>query len=125
MIWLAIGCGGAMGALARHAMNSTVHARYGADPFPVGVLMVNTLGCLAAGVFAGLVATARWHPPLEVRAFILVGLLGGFTTFSAFGLDTLTLVTSGHHLKAALNVVSQLGLGLLAVWAGFAVVSAL
>lgn len=120
MIWLLIGVGGALGAMARHGVNMVSHGRYGADPFPVGVLMVNVLGCLAAGMLAGLVASARVEISMEVRTFVMVGILGGFTTFSAFGLDTFTLVHSGHYATAALNVVAQVALTLLAVWVGFA-----
>jgi CrcB protein len=84
------------------------------------VLIVNVLGCLLAGVLAGLLASTRLHLPTEARTFLMVGLLGGFTTFSAFGVDTFTLLHSGHYGTAALNVVAQVGLTLVAVWAGFA-----
>jgi len=124
MVWLLIGVGGAIGAMARYGIGVATHARYGADPFPVGVLVVNVLGCLLAGVLAGLLASARLHLPVEARTFLMVGLLGGFTTFSAFGVDTFTLLHSGHYATAALNVVAQVGLTLVAVWAGFALASA-
>ena len=120
MVWLLIGIGGALGAMARHGVSVASHARYGADPFPVSVLIVNVLGCLLAGVLAGLLASTRVHLPTEARTFLMVGLLGGFTTFSAFGVDTFTLLHSGHYATAALNVVAQVGLTLAAVWAGFA-----
>jgi len=119
MMWLLIGVGGALGAMARHGVSVATHARYGADPFPVAVLVVNVLGCLMAGILAGLLASARLHLPAEARTFLMVGLLGGFTTFSAFGVDTFTLLHSGHYSTAALNVVAQIGLTLVAVWAGF------
>jgi CrcB protein len=124
MVWLLIGVGGAIGAMARHGLSVATQARYGADPLPVGVLFVNVFGCLLAGVLAGLLASARLHLPVEARTFLMVGLLGGFTTFSAFGLDTFTLLHSGHYATAALNVVAQVGLTLVAVWAGFAIASA-
>ena len=124
MIWLLIGIGGALGAMARHGVSVASHARYGADPFPMSVLIVNVLGCLLAGVLAGLLASTRVHLPTEARTFLMVGLLGGFTTFSAFGVDTFTLLHSGHYSTAALNVVAQVGLTLVAVWAGFVVASA-
>jgi CrcB protein len=123
MVWLLIGIGGALGAMARHGVSVASHARYGADPFPVSVLFVNVLGCLLAGVLAGLLASTRVHLPTEARTFLMVGLLGGFTTFSAFGVDTFTLLHSGHYGTAALNVVAQVGLTLVAVWAGFALAS--
>jgi fluoride exporter len=121
MMWLLIGIGGALGAVARHGVSVATHARYGADPFPVAVLVVNVIGCLLAGLLAGFLASARLHLLVEARAFLMVGLLGGFTTFSAFGVDTFTLLHSGHYATAALNVVLQVGLTLVAVWAGFLV----
>jgi CrcB protein len=121
MTWLLIGLGGALGAMARHGVNAATHARYGADPFPVGVLVVNVVGCLAAGLLAGIIAAGRVHVSLEFRTFAMVGVLGGFTTFSAFGVDTFTLLHSGHYATAILNVVAQVTATLLAVWVGFAI----
>ena len=123
MTWLLIGIGGALGAMARHGVNAATHARYGADPFPVGVLVVNVLGCLAAGILAGVIASGRVHVSPEVRTFAMVGVLGGFTTFSAFGVDTFTLLHSGHYTTALLNVLAQMTLTLVAVWIGFVVAS--
>jgi CrcB protein len=110
--------------MARHGVSMATHARYGPDPFPLAVLVVNVAGCLLAGVLAGLLASTRIHLPVEARTFLMVGLLGGFTTFSAFGVDTFTLLHSGHYATAALNVFGQVGLTLVAVWAGFALASA-
>ncbi len=124
MMWVLIGVGGALGAMARHGMSVATQARYGADPFPVGTLTVNVVGCLLAGLLAGLLASVRIQLSVEARTFLMVGLLGGFTTFSAFGVDTFTLLHSGHYATAALNVVAQVGLTLVAVWAGFAIASA-
>lgn len=121
MTWLLIALGGALGAMARHGVSVLSHARYGADPFPRAVLIVNVLGCLAAGVLAGLIAGARVQVSTEVRTFLMVGLLGGFTTFSAFGVDTFTLLHSGHYTTAFWNVLLQVVLTLVAVWVGFVI----
>lgn len=108
-----------MGALLRHFANHIVQARFGAG-FPLGIFLVNVVGCLAIGIIAGLIATGRIHVGEAGRAFIVVGLLGGFTTFSSFGLDTFTLARGGQLAAAAFNAFGQLFLGLGAVWAGYA-----
>jgi CrcB protein len=77
------------------------------------------LGSAVIGVIAGLIASGRWSATYETRLFLIVGLLGGFTTFSSFSLDTLALVRDGHDGQAALNVVGQVGLSLFGVWAGY------
>jgi CrcB protein len=116
---LAIAAGGGTGALLRHFANQLIQARFGAD-FPLGIFLVNVAGCLAIGIIAGLVASTRIQIGEVGRAFILVGVLGGFTTFSSFGLDTFTLARGGHVGAAAFNAIGQLGFGLAAVWAGYA-----
>ena len=120
MILLAIAVGGGTGALLRHLANQLVQARFGAA-FPLGIFLVNVIGCLAIGVVAGLIASARVHMGEAGRAFVVVGVLGGFTTFSSFGLDTFTLARGGQLGAALFNAVGQLVLGLGAVWAGYAV----
>jgi len=121
MTWLAIAAGGALGSLARHVINQFVQPA--TMRFPLGITLVNISGCFAIGVLAGLVASTRLPLSQTSRDFVFVGILGGFTTFSAFGLDTLLLGRSNVGL-AALNVVSQVGGGLLAVWLGYAAGSA-
>jgi len=118
MIWFAIAAGGASGAAARHALNTLVQNRYALSP--TGIFVVNALGCLAIGLLAGLVASGRLHLGETTRLFLFVGVLGGFTTFSAYGLDTLTLARGGHVTLAAVNAVGQVAAGLAAVWVGFA-----
>ncbi|MDQ3068641.1 MAG: fluoride efflux transporter CrcB [Acidobacteriota bacterium] len=120
MLWAAIALGGGLGAVARHALNSALQGA--ARPaFPYGILLVNVLGSAAAGILLGLVVSHRIQLSDTARAFVLVGVLGGFTTFSAFSLDTLELARAGHAGRAMLNVAGNVGLGLLAVWAGFRV----
>ena len=96
-------------------MNHLLHGRFGYD-FPAGILVVNVLGCLAIGLLAGLIATTRIHVGEVGRHLLITGLLGGFTTFSSFGLDTFTLARGGHVQLAFLNVAGSLILGLGAVW---------
>ena len=107
--------------MARHAMNTAIHhsgqMRYGA--FPYGILAVNTAGCLAIGLLAGLLAAGRVQMGEHVRTFLVVGVLGGFTTFSSFGLDTFTLMRGGQSLLALTNIGAHVALGLTALWAGF------
>ncbi len=117
MIWLAIAAGGAFGAAARHALNTLVQSRYAL--FPAGIFAVNAAGCLAIGLLAGLAAAGRLQLGETMRLFLFVGVLGGFTTFSAYSLDTLALARGGHVTLAAVNAAGQMVVGLLAVWAGF------
>lgn len=119
MIWLAIAAGGALGAVARHGLNLLVHQRALTGTFPAGIFLVNVAGSFAIGIVAGLLAGERLQLPPAARAFVMVGFLGGFTTFSSFSLDTLTLLRDGHPGQALANVTGQVGLALLGVWAGF------
>jgi CrcB protein len=120
MLWFVISVGGAIGALARHLVNVWVQQRMPATGFPAGIFLINVTGCLAIGLVAGSIAAGRVELSEQAKAFLLVGVLGGFTTFSSFGLDTLVLVRAGQPGLAALNVIGQTTLGVLAVWAGFA-----
>lgn len=119
MTWLAVAVGGALGSLARHAVNQVVHTRWLTTRFPVGTVAVNIVGCLTIGLLAGLIASERIDLRLHWREFVFVGLLGGFTTFSTFGLDTLVLARGGATAQAVINVVLQVAGGLLAVWVGY------
>lgn len=86
---------------------------------PYATAFVNVLGCAVIGLLAGGVAGGHLRMSSEARIFVFVGILGGFTTFSSFGLDTLTLVIEGRMSLAVLNVVVQVGLGLGAVFVGY------
>jgi fluoride exporter len=119
MIWLAVAAGGALGATARHAVNHLVHQRALASTFPAGIFIINVLGSFAIGLFAALVASNRIEVSHQMRVFVVAGVLGGFTTFSSFSLDTLALVRAGHHGQALWNVTGQVGLSLAGVWAGW------
>jgi CrcB protein len=118
MIWLAVATGGALGSMARHGVN-LMFAHVLERAVPYATAAVNLSGSLVIGVLAALIATGRIHMSTELRTFVFVGILGGFTTFSSFMLDTFTLGHGGEHALAFWNVALQTGLGLLAVWIGF------
>jgi fluoride exporter len=117
--WLAIGLGGALGTMARHGVNVIVARRYG-HATPYATLVVNLAGCGLIGLIAGLLAGERMAMAPVVRSFLVVGVLGGFTTFSSFGLDTFTLARTGRVSLACWNVAVQVLVGLGAVAAGYA-----
>jgi CrcB protein len=119
--WAAIAIGGAIGSLARHGVNHFVMQYFLTMRFPLGIVVVNILGCFIIGLLAGLLASERIALALPWREFVFVGLLGGFTTFSTFGLDTFVLARTHMVGWATLNVVAQVVGGLLAVWLGYAV----
>ena len=119
MALLVIALGGALGAATRHLLNVALQPRFAI--FPAGIFAVNAIGCFAIGLLAGLVAADRLQIGETMRLFLVVGVLGGFTTFSAYGLDTLTLARGGHLGLAAANAVGQMVVGVLAVWGGFSV----
>jgi fluoride exporter len=119
MTWILVGIGGGLGAVLRHAMNTWLHGWLLSTTFPAGILVVNVLGSLVIGLLAGGLAGSRFAWSAETRVFFFVGVLGGFTTFSSFTLDTLTLVRGGDLVLAALNVAGQVVLGLVAVGVGY------
>jgi CrcB protein len=116
---LFIAIGGAIGTAARHGVN-LLCARILERPVPYATAVVNLVGAAVIGVLAGLIASGRLHLDPPVRAFVFVGLLGGFTTFSSYMLDTFTLVHGGEFASAFANVAGQTALGFAAVWAGYA-----
>jgi len=118
MIWLAVAAGGALGSLARHEVN-VFFAHVLERPVPYATAAVNLMGSLTIGLLAGLIASGRLHMSTEMRTFVFVGILGGFTTFSSYMLDTFTLGHGGEHALAFWNVALQTALGLAAVWAGY------
>ena len=118
MIWLAVAAGGALGSMARHGVNilfATVLGR----AVPYATASVNLIGSLTIGLLAALIASGRLQLSLELRTFVFVGILGGFTTFSSFMLDTFTLGHGGQTSIAFWNVALQTALGLAFVWAGY------
>ena len=115
---LLVGLAGLAGTLCRYWLSGAVSRRYG-EAFPAGTLAVNLLGCFAAGLLFHIMQE-RQALSETARAVVFVGLLGGFTTFSAYGLQTFTLLREGRPGMAALNVVASNLLGLLLVCAGYA-----
>ena len=115
-LWIALG--GALGSVARFSCNGLISAKLGGT-FPWGTLLINVTGSFAIGFFAALTgANGRWPVSDDVRKFFMVGICGGFTTFSAFSLQTLELTQSGQSLRAGANIVGSVVLCLLAVWLG-------
>lgn len=117
--FLWVGIGGAFGSMARHGVNVMVNRSFGST-LPHATAIVNIVGCAVIGLLAGLVATEQLRMGAQMRTLVFVGVLGGFTTFSSLGLDTLTLVQEGRVGQAAGNVALQVGVGLAAVFAGYA-----
>ena len=120
-VWIAVAVGGAIGSVARHAVNHLVHAYLLTSRFPVGTAVINVTGCFVIGLLTGLIASNRLAFRFYWREFVFVGVLGGYTTFSTFGLDTHMLIQT-HSSRAALAYVAanMIG-GLVAVWLGYAI----
>lgn len=119
---LLIGAGGALGAMARYLLSSLVTQVMGTQ-FPWGILFVNLAGCFAMGLVAGAGLQAI---PLSdgMKAFLATGILGGFTTFSAFSLDAVQLVERGQSMDAAFYVIASVTGSIAALIAGLALVRA-
>jgi len=111
-----IALGGATGALMRFGLSNTVYSVFGRE-FPYGTLSVNFIGSLFIGIFFVLLTERLTYGP-DVRAFIMVGLLGAFTTFSTFSLETLLLIQQGSLSRACINIFASVLLCLLATWIG-------
>ena len=114
--WIAIG--GALGSVARYAFSGIVARQFG-ETFPWGTLLVNVTGSFAIGFFNTLTSPGgRWLAPLSARQFFMIGVCGGYTTFSSFSLQTLNLAKDGQWFKAGANAVLSLVLCLVGVWLG-------
>jgi CrcB protein len=114
---LLIGLAGLLGTLGRYALSGIIARRFG-ETFPAGTLVVNVVGCFAAG-FLFYTLQERFLVNDVVRTAIMIGFLGGFTTFSSFGLQTFTLLQDGEIGLATMNVLISNGAGLITVWAGY------
>ena len=119
-IVLFVGAGGFLGSVVRYLVSRGVQQLLETSSFPYGTLTVNVIGCLIIGILAG-AAEARgiFGAESHTRALLFSGFLGGFTTFSAFGYETVTLVRDDQVLQAFTNVVLQVSMGLGAVWVGY------
>ena len=115
-----VGLGGFVGTVLRYVLGGWATRLRNGAAFPVETLLVNVLGCLAIGALAAL-SEARGVLSGTTRAFLFIGVLGGFTTYSSFGYETFQLLREGQAAAAALSVAMQLVLGIGAVWAGHVV----
>lgn len=116
---LLIGTGGFLGSVLRYLVSGSVQAASHSIAFPYGTLAVNVIGCFLIGFLSEL-AEIRSLFSSDTRAFLVVGILGGFTTFSAFGNETMSLLRDGERTLALMNVSAQILLGLGGVWLGYA-----
>lgn len=118
---LLVGTGGFFGSIFRYVLTGLIHRILSTNVFfPYGTLCVNVFGCFLIGVFGGLVENRQLFGP-EFRWLALIGLLGGFTTFSTFGFETFSLARDGQLVGMFANIFLHLILGLGAVWLGYVV----
>ena len=124
---LAVACGGALGAVGRYLASGRIERWLGGwlgSDFPFGILVVNVVGSFLMGALVELLAHT-WSPPPEVRAFLAVGLLGAFTTFSSFSLEVALLYERGALGQAALYIAASVVLSIGGLFAGMALFRAL
>ena len=114
---LLVGLGGFLGSISRFVMAGVFNRFSPALGFPLGTLTVNILGCFLIGLLHGLTET-RSLLGSDARIFLFIGILGGFTTFSTFGFESLALLKDGAILKTSANIILHVLLGLSAVWIG-------
>ena len=108
--------GGGLGSLARYLLGAAIMNRFGGK-FPLGTLVINVTGSFAIGVLMTLF-TERFEPHPYWRLLLVIGFLGGYTTFSSFEYETLQTAREGGSMLALLNIVGSVALGFAAVWAG-------
>ncbi len=114
---LLVGIGGALGSMSRYLLGTWIQSLSRSLDFPFGTLTVNLIGCFVIG-FLSQLAEARGAFTPESRAFVFIGILGGFTTFSSFGNDTINLFREGESFNALLNIGANVIIGLMLVWLG-------
>lgn len=119
---LLVAAGGALGSVARYLLSGWTLHHTVEWRFPLGTFLVNVIGCLAVGILGGLVVKHDLFSA-DTRLFLFAGLAGGFTTFSAFGLETFYLLRRDEALVAGGYVVASVAVGLLVLWLGFLAVS--
>lgn len=120
MTILLIAIGGALGSVGRSVLSALV-LRATTPAFPYGTFVVNVLGCAAFGVIAGL-AQQRMPLSSDQRAFWLIGVMGGFTTFSSYAFEAVVLLRDGQWMSALVSLVGQVVLGVIALWLGLRMV---
>jgi len=114
--YLLVGIGGALGAMARFGVGNAIGAL--PNGFPLSTFLINIAGSLAMGILIGVLAKTTPQYQNEIRLFVAVGIFGGFTTFSSFSLDAITLIERGDFLLAGLYIVGSVLLSLLGLWLG-------
>jgi CrcB protein len=119
MTLVLIAIGGAAGSVARYLFSSAV-LRASGSLFPAGTFAVNVVGCALFGLIAG-AAEHRVSLSPDTRAFLLIGVLGGFTTFSSYAFESVSLMRDGQFAAAFVNVVGQVVAGLVGLWAGYVI----
>ena len=112
-----VGFGGFIGSVIRYYSGTLASEIAPSANFPFGTLAINTAGCFAIGLIFGLTEKYSYMAP-QIRLLVITGILGGFTTFSAFGLETVSLAMKGHLLHAGLYICLSVALGLISVWCG-------
>jgi CrcB protein len=117
---LLVGAGGFIGSIARYLLGGWVQRVLDNPWLPWGTFVINVLGCLIIGLLAGLSDTRQSITP-EARLFLMIGILGGFTTFSSFGLETFRLLQDGQWIASVANAAGSVVAGLVAVWLGFTI----
>ena len=115
-LWL-VGLGGFLGSVMRYALGGWMGRMKAGWTFPIETLLINVVGCIVLGFLAGL-AESRGVFSGTTRAFLFIGLLGGFTTFSTYGYETFQLLRDGQWQSATLSTTLQVVLGIGGVWAG-------
>lgn len=113
---LLIAAGGAIGSVARYLLSSAVLRATG-TLFPAGTFVVNVAGCLVFGAIVG--ASQRFVLSPDARMFLLVGIVGGFTTFSSFAYESFALMRDAQYSWAIINVAGQVIAGIAGVWVGY------
>jgi len=120
---LLVGLGGFVGTLFRYWLSGLIAKRYG-ETFPLGTLAVNAIGCFVIGFLFYFFYDRSLTTP-TARTVVLIGVIGGFTTFSSYGLQTFTLLRDGEVFLALVNVVASNVLGLALVWLGYVLAKAI
>lgn len=115
LLW--VGVGGFLGSMGRFVVAGFFNRLSPALAFPIGTLAVNMLGCFLIGLLHGL-AESRNMLGTDTRIFLFIGVLGGFTTYSTFGFESLALLKDGEFFKTSANILLHVVVGLSAVWIG-------
>lgn len=114
--YLLVGIGGALGAMARYWAGTAIGSL--SNGFPTATFLINIIGSIAMGLLVGFLARSTPHYQNEIRLFVAVGMFGGFTTFSSFSLDAITLIERGDYMLAAFYIVGSVLLSVAGLMMG-------